>query len=98
MHQWENAERDGTVERTYDLRTLKLADDNDEPNRAGKALLVILAGKGAVKRGADDKGMLELCGVLTKLMDITESPFEFAKLEEKWVALFDTSGEPASRR
>ena len=88
-HQWEGAEREGSVERTYDLRTLGLADDRDRPNRAGQALLAVLAGKGTVQRKADDKGMLELCGVLSKLMGLDGSPFEFAEIEEKWVALFD---------
>jgi hypothetical protein len=86
VHQWEAAEREGTVERTYDLRTLGLADYRNRPNRAGQALLAVLAGKGTVQRKADDKGMLELCGVLSKLMSIDDSPFEFA---EKWVSIFD---------
>ena len=89
LHRWEAAERDGTVERTYDLRTLGLADDQERPNRAGQSLLAVLAGNGTVQRKADDKGMLELCGVLSKLMGIDESPFKFAKIEEKWVALFE---------
>lgn len=89
VHQWEAAEREGTVERTYDLRTLGLADDRGRPNRAGQALLAVLAGKGTVQRKANDKGMLELCGVLSKLMSIDDSPFEFAEIEEKWVSIFD---------
>ncbi|HUT56806.1 MAG TPA: hypothetical protein VNA25_02900 [Phycisphaerae bacterium] len=89
-HQWEAAEREGTIGRTYDLRMLKLADDLDRPNRAGQALFAVLSGKGVIKREANDKGMAELCGALTKLMQIDESPFRFAKLDEKWVALFDT--------
>ncbi len=97
VHQWEAAEREGTVERTYDLRTLGLADDRDQPNRAGKALLAVLAGKGTVQRKADDKGMLELCGVLSKLMGIDESPFEFAEIEEKWVALFESRVQHSPR-
>lgn len=88
-HRWEAAEREGVVERTYDLRTLKLADDRDRPNRAGQALLDVLSGKGATGRKADDKGMLDLCGVLTRLMGIDESPFEFDRIDGKWVALFD---------
>lgn len=91
VHQWEAAEREGTVERTYDLRTLGLADDRGRLNRAGQALLAVLAGKGTVQRKADDRGMLELCGVLTNLVGIDESPFEFTPLGEKWVALFDIS-------
>lgn len=88
-HQWDGAEREGSVERTYDLRMLKLADDQDRPNRTGQALLVVLAGKGAVMRKADDKGMQELCGVLSKLMGIDASPFDFARIGEKWIARFD---------
>lgn len=88
-HQWDGAEREGSVERTYDLRMLKLADDQDRPNRAGQALLAVLAGKGAVTRKAGDKGMLDLCGVLTKLMGLDDSPFEFSRIGEKWVARFD---------
>ena len=91
LHRWEAAEREGIVERTYDLRTLGLADAQGHPNRAGQALLAILAGNGTVQRKADDKGMLELCGVLNKLLDIDDSPFEFAEISEKWVALFDVN-------
>jgi len=89
LHRWEAAEREGTVERTYDLRTLGLADDQERTNRAGQSLLAVLAGNGTVQHKADDKGMLELCGVLSKLMGIDESPFEFAEIEGKWVALFE---------
>jgi len=96
--QWENAERKGTIVRAYELRALKLADDANEPNRAGKALLAVLGGNGIVKRKADDKGMLELCGILTKLTGIECAPFEFAKFEEKWAASFDTPGEPPTSR
>ena len=91
-HRWEGAEREGSVERTYDLRTLGLADDRDRPNRAGQALLSVLSGKGTVKSKEKDKGMAELCGVLTRLMGITESPFDFTPLSEKWVAKFDAGG------
>lgn len=98
VHRWEAAEREGTIERTYDLRMLRLADDKDKPGRAGKALLAVLSGKGTVKTKAADQGMIELCGVLTRLMGLDESPFEFAKLDEKWVALFNASGESATRR
>ncbi|MCD6404317.1 MAG: hypothetical protein J7M19_00660, partial [Planctomycetes bacterium] len=88
-HQWEAAEREGTVERTYDLRMLSLADDQERPNHAGQALLAVLAGRGAVERKANDKGMLELCGVLSKLLGIDGSPFDFVEIDEKWVAFFD---------
>ncbi len=89
-HRWEAAEREGTVERAYDLRMLRLADEQDHPNHAGQALLSVLSGEGTVRRDADDRGMLDLCGVLTKLMGIDDSPFRFAEYDEKWVALFDT--------
>ena len=90
VHHWEAAEREGHEERDYELRTLGLADDQERPNRPGEAMLSVLAGKGTVKRRADDKGMLKLCGVLSALMDIEGSPFRFAELDGKWVALFDT--------
>lgn len=90
-HQWAGAEREGFVERTYDLRMLKLADDQDRPNRAGQALLAVLAGKGTVSCKADDRGMQDLCGVLSNLMGIDASPFDFARIGEKWVAVFDAS-------
>ena len=90
-HQWAGAEREGSVERTYDLRMLKLADDQDRPNRAGQALLAVLAGKGAVTRKTDDKGMQDLCGVLSKLLGLDESPFEFSRIGEKWVARFEAT-------
>ena len=89
-HEWAGAEREGTVERIYDLRTLKLADDRNRPNRTGQALMDVLSGKGTTQRKVDDKGMLELCGVLSKLMGLDESPFEFTEIDEKWVALFES--------
>lgn len=88
-HQWAGAEREGSVERTYDLRMLRLADDQDRPNRTGEALLAVLRGKGAVTRKADDKGMQDLCGVLSRLMGIDASPFDFARIGGEWVARFD---------
>jgi len=97
-HRWTAAQYEGTVERTYDLRMLKLADDQDRPNRAGEALLAVLSGKGAVTRKADDKGMLELGGVLTNLMGMDGSPFRFDKNEKRWVALFDATNETTARR
>jgi len=96
-HQWEAAEREGTIGRTYDLRMLKLADDRGRPNLAGLALLAVLSGKGVVNRKENDKGMAALCGVLTKLMGIDGSPFEFSPLGDKWVARFDIPDEAASR-
>ena len=92
-HRWEPAEREGEAERTYDLRTLGLADEKGCPNPAGQALLDVLAGKGTVKRKVYDKGMLELGGVLSKLIDIKGPPFRFDELNGKWVALFDAFGE-----
>jgi hypothetical protein len=71
-----------------------LADEKGCPNPAGQALLDVLAGKGTVKRKVYDKGMLELGGVLSKLMDIKDPPFRFAKSEEKWVALFFAEDGP----
>jgi hypothetical protein len=88
----EPAERKGIIERNYDLRILKLADDQDRPNRGGQALLAVLSGKGTIKRRSDDKGMIELCAILSKLMDIGSSAFEFVRSDERWVALFDVVG------
>lgn len=92
-HQWEGAEREGSVKRTYDFRMLGLADDRDRPNRAGQSLLAVLSGKGTVSRKEKDKGMAELCGVLTKLMGIADPPFDFTPLSEKWVARFDVGAD-----
>lgn len=88
-HHWEAAEREGSMDCTYDLRTLRLADDRERSNRAGKALLSVIAGGGAVERDAEDKGMLDLCAVLSALIDIEGSPFRFDKSEKKWIAVFD---------
>jgi len=59
----------------------------------GKQLLAVLSGKGTVKCKEKDKGMAELCGVLTKLMGIADPPFEFTPLSEKWVARFDIGAD-----
>jgi len=59
--------------------------------------LAVLSGKGVVNRKENDKGMAALCGVLTKLMGIDGSPFEFSPLGDKWVARFDIPDEAASR-
>lgn len=96
-HQREAAERESAVDRTYDFRMLGLADDRDRPNRAGQALLAVLSGKGTVNRKENDKGMAEICGVLSKLMGLDGSPFEFTPLGEKWVALFDATDGTSSR-
>ncbi len=94
VHQWEAAERESELEREYGLRMLGLADENDRPDGRGAALVEVLRGKGVVNRPADDDAMLELCGVLTKLMaGINGSPFDFASGSQKWVALFQTSCE-----
>lgn len=96
--QQEVGERPGTIARAYELRALKLADDANKPNRAGEALLAVVTGNGVVSRKADDKGMLELGGVLTKLTGIDGSPFEFASFEKKWVAVFEVQGKPTAPR
>jgi hypothetical protein len=94
VHQWEPAERESELEREYSLRMLGLTDENGRPDSRGAALLEVLGANGAVSRPADDDAMLELCGVLTKLMPgIDGSPFDFASGSEKWIALFQaTSG------
>lgn len=94
VHQWDAAERETELEREYNLRMLGLTGENGRPDATGEALLEVLRANGAVSRPADDDAMLELCGVLTKLMDgIDGSPFDFASGSEKWVALFQTSCE-----
>ena len=60
----------------------------------GGALIEVLRANGSVIRPADDDAMLDLCGVLAKLMDgIDGSPFDFAPGSQKWVALFDAGSE-----
>lgn len=95
VHQWDAAEQESELEREYDLRMLGLTDENGKPDARGEALIEVLRADGAVSRPADDNAMLELCGVLTKLMDgIDGSPFDFASGSQKWLALFQTSCEP----
>lgn len=92
VHQREAAERASELEREYDLRMLGLADQSGRPDAKGAALIEVLRGNGAVSRPADDNAMLELCGVLAKLMDgIHGSAFDFASGSQKWIALFQTS-------
>lgn len=94
VHRWDQAEAESDLEREYDLRMLGLADENGRPDHRGEALIEVLRGNGAVNRPADDEVMLELCGVLTKLMDgIDGSPFDFASDSQKWIALFQASCE-----
>lgn len=92
-HRWEAAEREAKLERRYDLRTLQIADETGKPDGRGTALIEVLRGQGVVKRPADDDTMLDLCGFLTKLMGIKDSPFDFAPNDQKWVALFEASSE-----
>lgn len=95
VHQWDAAEREAELERDYDLRMLGLADEDGRPDARGQALIEVLRADGAVTRPADDDAMLDLCGVLTKLMDgIDSSPFDFASGSQTWVALFEVSCEP----
>ncbi len=94
IHQWSQAERDSELVRDYDLRMLQLVDKHGRPDARGLALIEVLRADGVVVRSSDDDAMLDLCGVLTKLMDgIDSSPFDFASNSQKWVALFQTSCE-----
>lgn len=94
-HQWDAAERESELERGYDLRMLGLTGEDGRPDARGQALIEVLRAGGAVSRPADDDAMLDLCGVLTKLMDgIDSSPFDFASGNQTWVALFEVSCEP----
>lgn len=91
VHHWEAAERESEREREYDFRMLRLADHNGRSNAMGDALIEVLRANGVVARPAGDEVMLELCGMLTKLMAGVEgSPFDFASGSQKWVALFRT--------
>jgi len=56
---------------------------------AGRSLRPARAGKGTVQRKVDGKGILELCGILPKLMGMDGLSFEFAEIDEKWAAVFD---------
>lgn len=95
VHQWDAAERESELERGYDLRILGLTDEDGRPDARGQALIDVLRADGALTRPADDDAMLDLCGVLTKLMDgIDSSPFDFASGSQTWVALFEVSCEP----
>ena len=90
----EAAERETKVEREYDLRMLRLAGEDGRPNAQGVAFLAILHGQGDVTRDQDDETMLELCGILSKLMDgVESSPFDFAPTSRKWIAKFQASSE-----
>lgn len=94
IHRWDPAERESESEREYDLRMLGLVSENGVPDATGAALMEVLRASGAVCRPADDDAMLELCGVLTKLMaGIEGSPFDYAPASQKWVALFDARNE-----
>jgi hypothetical protein len=92
VHQWDAGEQESELDREYDLRMLGLADENGRPDTKGAALIELLRANGAVSRSEDDKAMLGLCGVLTKLMaGIDGSPFDF--VSGKWIALFQTSSK-----
>jgi hypothetical protein len=88
---WEGAEQLGVVQREYDLCILGLADAGGEANEVGKALLAMLRGAGKVRREQDDESMLALCGLLTKLLQINQPPFQFSDRQQTWSALFDAS-------
>jgi hypothetical protein len=88
---WEAAEREGAVERRYDLRSLDLADEGGKPNPKGEALLAVLRGGGKVRRKSDDRAMLDLGRLLCDLMQINSSPFQFSATQNKWSALFEAT-------
>lgn len=95
---WEGAEGEGLVRREYDVVTLGLATREGKVTDAGDALRAVLRAGGKVKRDDDDEGMLKLCGVLTKVMQISSSPFQFSKSEKKWSALFEASSTVPNER
>jgi hypothetical protein len=89
----EVAEREGEEARTYSLRALHLIDDQGRNSASGEALLALLDGGGQIDRPQDDEAMLELCGVLTRLMGLKETAFEIKG--RLWVANFDAESEVA---
>jgi hypothetical protein len=90
---WEAAVQATTLEREYDLRSLGLADEDGRPTPAGDALIAVLRGDGKVERNGRDKPMLALGDLLTKLMQIDNSPFQFSQSQQKWSALFEASSK-----
>jgi hypothetical protein len=96
---WEAAVQPSVLKREYDLRSLRLADEDDQPNAAGEALLAVLRAGGKVQRVKTDKAMLTLCRYLSDLMQIDSSPFQFSDGQKKWSALFEAiSSEPGASR
>lgn len=87
----EAAVREGRVERSYDLRILRLAIRASTPNMLDDALLAVLRGRGQVKRDFRDKAMLSLCKFLCDFMQITECPFQVFEQKGLWCAIFDAS-------
>jgi hypothetical protein len=85
---WEAAVQATTLQREYDLRSLGLADADGRPTPAGDALLAVLRGGGKVVRKPSDKGMLALGRLLSDLMQIDTSPFQFTLARQEWSALF----------
>jgi hypothetical protein len=86
---WEAAMQPSVLKREFDLRSLRLADEDNRPNAAGAALLAVLRGGGKVEKPNNDKAMLSLCRILSELMQINKSPFQFAASQKKWSALFE---------
>jgi hypothetical protein len=98
---WEGAQREGTLQRDYDLRVLGLADAVGHPNPAGEAFLEVLRNGGKVNRPDDDDAMLTLGHSLTGFLQIQHPPFQFVKARCVWSALFDASslvGRPLGRK
>jgi hypothetical protein len=94
----EVAEQETEVERTYHLETLGLTDEKGRPDRRGITLLALLQNGGTIQRHEKDKAMLELGGVLGKLMDLEAPAFKFVPSADEWVALFDASSKVVPSR
>jgi hypothetical protein len=87
---WEAAEREGDLEREYDLRVLGLADAQGSPDARGRALVELLKAAGSLNRKSDDEAMLGLNEHLVAMLDIAEPPFEFNPRGGLWTARFQT--------
>jgi hypothetical protein len=86
---WEAAVQPSVLKHVYDLRSLRLADADGRPNAAGDALLAVLRGGGKVPKPKNDQAMLSLCRILSDVMQIHESPFQFSAGQKMWSALFE---------
>ena len=88
---WEAAEVADSIQQRYDLRDLGLAGRDSSSNSAGAALLEVLRGGGKVQRAKTDPAMLKVCQVLSRLLQIKGSLFQYSNTCQTWSALFEAS-------